>query len=120
METETPSVPTKKTAAESADKLNGLVTSTSFNKGKTQVMSMSHSTQANPRQTPRTDAFAAALTAIPAKDWCRTWPADRTIMIRRTSKRVKETVDKMELPVVVRLSTVAIGTSNHSVQELQK
>jgi Ran GTPase-activating protein (RanGAP) involved in mRNA processing and transport len=50
------------------------------------------------------DAFVAALGAVPAEDWCRTWPADRTIMLRRTSKRVKEVVDKMRLPAVVRLS----------------
>jgi hypothetical protein len=50
------------------------------------------------------DAFAAALEAIPAEDWCRTWAAGRTIMLRRTSKKVKEVVDKMRLPAVVRLS----------------
>jgi hypothetical protein len=48
--------------------------------------------------------FAAALEAIPAEDWCRTWAAGRTIMLRMTSKRVKEIVDKMRLPAVVRLS----------------
>jgi hypothetical protein len=50
------------------------------------------------------DAFAAALRAIPAEDWCRAWAAGRTIMLRRTSKTVKEVVDKMRLPAVVRLS----------------
>ncbi len=50
------------------------------------------------------DTFTAALEAIPAEDWYRTWAADRTIMLRMTSKRVKEIVDKMRLPVVVRLS----------------
>jgi hypothetical protein len=50
------------------------------------------------------DAFAAALEAVPAEDWCRTWAAGRTIMLRMTSKRVKEAVDKMRLPAVVRLS----------------
>jgi hypothetical protein len=50
------------------------------------------------------DAFVAALGAVPAKNWCRTWAAGRTIMVRRTSKRVKEVVDKMRLPAVVRLS----------------
>jgi hypothetical protein len=50
------------------------------------------------------DAFAAALEAIPTDDWCRTWAAGRTIMLRSTSKRVKEAVDKMRLPTVVRLS----------------
>jgi hypothetical protein len=50
------------------------------------------------------DAFAATLEAIPAEDWCRTWTAGRTIMLRRTSKRVKEVEDKMRLPAVVGLS----------------
>jgi Ran GTPase-activating protein (RanGAP) involved in mRNA processing and transport len=49
-------------------------------------------------------SFATVLEVIPAEDWCRTWPAERTIMLRRTSKRVKEAVDKMRLPVVVRLN----------------
>jgi hypothetical protein len=50
------------------------------------------------------DGFAAALEALPPDDWSRTWAAGRTIMLRRTSKRVKEVVDKMRLPAVVRLS----------------
>jgi hypothetical protein len=50
------------------------------------------------------DAFAAALGALPPDDWSRTWTAGRTIMLRRTSKRVKVVVDKMRLPAVVRLS----------------
>jgi hypothetical protein len=49
------------------------------------------------------DTFVAALGSVPAEDWCRTWSAGRTIMLRRTSKRVKELVDKMLLPAVVRL-----------------
>ncbi len=48
--------------------------------------------------------FAAALGALPPDDWCRTWAAGRTIMLRRTSKKVKGVVDKMRLPAVVRLS----------------
>ena len=62
METEAPSAPTKKTAAEAADELNGLVTSTAFNKGKPKGLSRSHITQ--PDQAPRTDAFAAGLAAM--------------------------------------------------------
>jgi hypothetical protein len=50
------------------------------------------------------DAFAAALGAIPANDWWRTWPADRTIMLRMTSKPVKSAVDKLRPPAIVRLS----------------
>ena len=49
-------------------------------------------------------AFTAALEAVPVEDWCRTWAAGRTIMMRRTSNRVKEVADKMRLPAVVRLS----------------
>jgi Ran GTPase-activating protein (RanGAP) involved in mRNA processing and transport len=49
------------------------------------------------------DGFVAALGALPPDDWKRTWAAGRTIMMRRTSKRVKEVVDKMRLPAVVRL-----------------
>jgi hypothetical protein len=47
--------------------------------------------------------LVALLGAVPAEDWYRTWAACRTIMFRRTSKRVKEQVDKMRLPVLVRL-----------------
>ena len=72
------------------------------NKGKAKGLSRSHST--HPDQEPRTNAFAAGLESIPPDDWRRTWAADRTIMLRRTSKRVKEVVDKMCLPAVVRLS----------------
>ena len=49
--------------------------------------------------------FLDALTAIPADDWGRTWAADRTIVLRRTSKTVKEQLDKMRLPAIVRLRT---------------
>ncbi len=61
-------------------------------------------TQTQPLLLAADAPFAAALEAIPAEDWCRTWAAGRTIMLRRTSKRVKEVVDKMRLPAVVRLS----------------
>jgi Ran GTPase-activating protein (RanGAP) involved in mRNA processing and transport len=58
--------------------------------------------------------FVVALEAVPAEDWCRTWPAERTIMLRRTSKRVKEAVDKMRLPVVVRLNRSFLDKDNIS------
>jgi hypothetical protein len=45
--------------------------------------------------------LVALLAAVPQEDWCRTWPACTTIMFRRTSKRVKEQVDKMRLPAFV-------------------
>ena len=46
----------------------------------------------------------AALEAIPADDWSRTWAAARTIMLRRTSKKVKDVVETLLLPAVVHLS----------------
>jgi hypothetical protein len=59
-------------------------------------------TQASSRLA--TGAFAAALSSIPSEDWARTWPADRTVMMRMTSKPVKEAVDKLRLPTVLNLN----------------
>ena len=56
------------------------------------------------------DAFAAALGAIPANDWWRTWAADRTNMLRMTSKPVKNAVDKLRPPAIVRLSRAFLDT----------
>ena len=39
---------------------------------------------------------------MPAEDWSRTWAADRTIIIlRMTSKKVKDLVDNVRPPAVV-------------------
>jgi hypothetical protein len=59
-----------------------------------------------------TEAFPAALESIPADDWGRTWAAARTIMLRRTSKRVKQQVDKMRLSVIVHLSNSFAGDAH--------
>jgi Ran GTPase-activating protein (RanGAP) involved in mRNA processing and transport len=48
--------------------------------------------------------FVAALEAVPVEDWARNWPADRTIMLRMTSKQIKKIIDNMRLPVVVHLN----------------
>ena len=76
-------------------------------------------------QTPElaADAFTAALGAIPADDWCRTWAADRTIMLRMTSKRVKEAVDKLRPPAHVKASKTFIkdarnGTAAERLQHI--
>ena len=79
----------------------------------------------NKRQTTTTqhapliapDAFAAALEGIPSEDWRRTWAAGRTIMLRRTSKRVKEEVDKMRLPAVVCLSRSFWDDADNGTQQ---
>ena len=51
-----------------------------------------------------TDYFVTTLGTLSPDDWNRTWEDNRTIMLRRTSKRVKEVVVKMILSVVVHLS----------------
>jgi hypothetical protein len=65
------------------------------------------------RKLLATDAFITALDAVPAEDWCRAWAADRTTMLRMTSKRIKEVVDKMRPPAVVRLSRVFWGDARN-------
>ena len=54
-------------------------------------------------QTPflTSDVFNSALESVPVEDWFRTWETDRTIMLRRTSKTVKQVVDKMRLSVSI-------------------
>ncbi len=54
----------------------------------------------------QSDLVNVSLRSLPADDWCRTWATGNTIMLRRTSKRLKETVDQMLLPVVVRLTRI--------------
>ena len=58
-----------------------------------------------------TEAFPVALESIPTDNWGRTWASVRTIMLKRTSKRVKQQVDKMLLSVVVHLSSSFAGAS---------
>jgi hypothetical protein len=50
------------------------------------------------------DDFTTSLEGVPVEDWSRTWETDRTILMRRTSKTVKQVVYKMSLTVVVHFS----------------
>jgi hypothetical protein len=50
------------------------------------------------------DAFTGVLGVIPVNDWWRTWVPDRTIVLRMTSKPVKNAIDKLRPPAIVRLS----------------
>ena len=47
----------------------------------------------NPRLAP--EALVGTLGVIPADDWWRNWAVGRTMILRRTSKTVKNTVDKL-------------------------
>jgi hypothetical protein len=56
-----------------------------YNKQKKRTRTTSQATQTTHPLLLAADAFAAALGALPAEDWCRTLAAGRTIILRRTS-----------------------------------
>ena len=47
------------------------------------------------------NAFPEALTTVPAEDWYRNWPADRTIMLKMTSQNIRNIINKMCIPAIV-------------------
>jgi len=49
--------------------------------------------------------FLNKLIVFPAEDWSRTWASDRTLMLRMTSKKVREAMDKLCLPTTVKLNS---------------
>jgi hypothetical protein len=53
------------------------------------------------------------LEVVPPDDWFRTWTTGRTIMLRRTSHRVKSVLDKMHLPAVVRLNRIFLDDTRN-------
>lgn len=46
------------------------------------------------------------LSIIPTEDLSRTWSANRTIMLRITSKQIKDIIDKKYLPTVIYLKNI--------------
>jgi Ran GTPase-activating protein (RanGAP) involved in mRNA processing and transport len=50
--------------------------------------------------------FGDFLSIVPSEDLIRTWPANRTIMLRMTSKKIKDIIDKKYLPTVIYLKYV--------------
>ena len=59
------------------------------------------------------DSFTAALVTFPADDWCRTWSADRTMLLMMTSKRVKEVVDRLRPSAFVKVSKAFRADTRH-------
>ena len=57
-------------------------------------------------------SFCDIFTKILALGWKKNWPADRTIMVSMTSKRVKDVIDKMNLPLAVNLKRLS-GKDNN-------
>lgn len=50
------------------------------------------------------NAFAELLEKVPAEDWYRNWPANRTIMLSKTSKKIKNIINKMCIPAIIQLN----------------
>jgi len=65
-------------------------------------------------------SFINTLEIIPSEDWCRTWPADRTIMLRMTSKRVKNAVDKIRPPTIISFNRSFWNNPNISTSKKQE
>lgn len=42
------------------------------------------------------------MSVVPVQDWVATWPADSTVVVRMTSKAMREQIDKMRLPIALR------------------
>ena len=61
-----------------------------------------HEAEGRLQQTSQPSKDKDKVAAVLAEDWCRTWAADRTIMLRKTSKRVKALVDKVRPPAILR------------------
>ena len=85
-------------AAAAVDKLASLSTAE-----KKRPRTTRQATETQPVLFTADASLAAALEAVPADDWGRNWAPCRTMMLRRTSKRVKGAVDKLRLPAVVRV-----------------
>jgi hypothetical protein len=50
--------------------------------------------------------FGDFLSIVPSEDLSRTWAENRTIMLKRTSKKIKDIIDKKYLPTVIYLKYV--------------
>jgi hypothetical protein len=54
----------------------------------------------------RMNIFGDFLSIVPSEDLSRTWAENRTIMLKRTSKKIKDIIDKKYLPTVIYLKYV--------------
>jgi Ran GTPase-activating protein (RanGAP) involved in mRNA processing and transport len=52
------------------------------------------------------NTFPDFLSTVPSEDLTRTWPANRTIMLRMTSKQIKNIIDNKYLPTVIYLKYI--------------
>jgi Ran GTPase-activating protein (RanGAP) involved in mRNA processing and transport len=72
----------------------------------------------------RVNAFIEVLEKVPVEDWYRNWPANRTIMLSKTSKKIKNIINKMRIPVHIQLNLKFFNVSevkvNFIMMQLQK
>lgn len=50
------------------------------------------------------NVFIEVLEKVPVDDWYRNWPADRTIMLSKTSKKIRNIINIMRIPAHVQLN----------------
>ena len=55
------------------------------------------------------------LEIIPSYDLCRSWSADRTIMLRLTSKKVNDAIDKIKPPTIISFNNSFWNNSNNDI-----
>jgi hypothetical protein len=67
----------------------------------------------------RVNAFTEALEKIPADDWYRNWPADRTIMLSKTSKKIKNIINKMRIPAHIQWNWKFFNDSHNGSTEVK-
>lgn len=63
------------------------------------------------------NAFAIALATVPAEDWGRTWAANRTIMLSKTSKEINKIINSMRLPADVHWKLMFWNDSSNGTTE---
>jgi len=61
----------------------------------------------------------SVLPKIPDDDWSRTWPADKTLMLKMTSKSFNEVINKMQLPIKPELNLTWHFDDNYNDQNYE-
>jgi len=64
--------------------------------------------------------FTEALETVPADDWYRNWPANRTIMLSKTSKKIKNIINNMRIPTHVQLNWKFFNDSHNASSEVKE
>lgn len=63
------------------------------------------------------NTFTEVLEKVPVEDWYRNWPASRTIMLSKTSKKIKNIINKMRIPAHVQWNWKFFNDSHNVTEE---